>query len=253
MIIAVVNQKGGVGKTTTSVSIAAYLALKGKKTLLLDLDAQGNATSGLGYEKSIIKKSIYDVLVSEMPISEVIKETERKNLDLCPSNINLAAADVELASAENRSERLKEALKKIKKKYDYIIIDCPPSLGVLTINALVAAKKIIIPIQAEYYALEGVTALMDSYQRIKDHLNPKLDIMGVVMTMVDSRTQLSKQVTDEVSRFFGDVLFKTLIPRNVRLSEAPGFGKTINEYDRFSKGGRAYQKLVKEIIERSEQ
>lgn len=252
MILAMVNQKGGVGKTTSSINLAAYLAQRGKKTLLLDLDAQGNSTSGLGYEKSIIRKSIYQVLIDDEKIKDCIKKSERKNLFLCPATIDLAAAEIDLSSMEKREYRLEQVLQSVKDEYDYILIDCPPSLGLLTINALTAADALIIPIQTEYYALEGVSQLMETYHRIKENLNPKLEILGVLLTMFDSRTQLAKQVAEEVKKYFGELCFETSIPRNVRLGEAPSYGQTILEFDKHSKGARAYLKLAREVISRTE-
>ncbi|MDO5732488.1 MAG: AAA family ATPase [Eubacteriales bacterium] len=251
MIIALVNQKGGVGKTTTCINLAAYLAVKNKKTLLIDLDAQANASSGLGYEKKIIKRSLYHVLTGECDLNDIIKRTDRKNLFLCPGNIDLSASELSLANEDQREYLLKQKLQGIKEEYDYILIDCPPSLGLLTVNALVASDRLIIPIQAEYYALEGVSMLMESYMRVKQSLNSDLEILGVLMTMVDTRTQLSKQVSEEVRKHFNNKVFKTVIPRNVRLSEAPGFGESIYEYDKHSKGARAYLALAKEVISRT--
>lgn len=251
MIISMVNQKGGVGKTTSSINLAAYLAARGKKTLLIDLDAQANSTSGLGYEKKIVKNSIYSSLIGENNIKDCIKKTDRKNLFICPSNIDLAAAELDLANEEKREYVLKNIIKDINKEYDYIIIDCPPSLGLLTINALVASNYIIVPIQTEYYALEGVSQLIETYERIKNSFNKNLEILGVLLTMYDSRTQLSKQVAEEVKNHFNNC-FETIIPRNVRLGEAPSFGLTIKEFDKHSKGARAYQKLAKEVISRCE-
>jgi len=251
LVLAVVNQKGGVGKTTTSVNLSAYLALRGKKTLLIDIDPQGNATSGVGLEKKELDKTIYDVLINNDDIKDVILTTGRKNLSICPANIQLAGAEIELVAMLSRENILKRALQGIRNQYDFIIMDCPPSLGLITLNALTATDGIIVPIQSEYYALEGLTQLMDTINIVKKHLNPSLDILGVVVTMFDSRTQLSHQVAAEVKKYFGEKLFKTIVPRNVRLSEAPSFGLAINEYDSKSKGADAYEFLAKEVIKRS--
>lgn len=251
LILAIVNQKGGVGKTTTSVNLSAYLALRGKKTLLIDIDPQGNATSGVGLEKKELEKTIYDVLINNEEIKNVIQSTGRKNLSICPANIELVGAELELKDLLSRENILKRALQMIYNQYDYIIMDCPPSLGLITLNALTAANGVIVPIQSEYYALEGLTQLMDTINIVKKHLNPSLDIFGVVVTMFDSRTQLSHQVTSEVKTYFGDKLFKAIVPRNVRLSEAPSFGLAINEYDSKSKGADAYEFLAKEVIKRA--
>lgn len=245
-IIAIVNQKGGVGKTTTAVNISTILAKKGKKVLLIDSDPQGNATSGLGLNKDA--KSIYDVIINNEKIEDIIVETNIKNLSICPSNINLAGAEVELVEIESRETILKEKIKNIKEKYNYIIIDCPPSLGLLTINSLVAATSILIPIQCEYYALEGVGQLMNTLNLIKKQLNKNLYIEGVIMTMNDARTNLSTQVIKEVRNYFKDNVYKTIIPRNVKLSEAPSFGMPISIYAPLSKGARCYEKLTNEIL-----
>jgi chromosome partitioning protein len=250
-IIAVVNQKGGVGKTTTTVNLAAFLAKHKKKVLVIDLDPQGNATSGFGIDKNVLENSVYDLLVNEVPISETIQTTNRKNLDICPTNINLAGAEVELVSAMSRETILKRAVDSIMGQYDFVLIDCPPSLGLLTVNALAAATGVIVPIQGEYYALEGLTQLVDTINRVKKHLNPEIGIYGVVITMYDGRTQLTRQVTDEVRKYFGDKVFESVIPRNVRLAEAPSFGQTIVEYDPKSRGGVAYNDLALEVMKRS--
>lgn len=251
LVLAIVNQKGGVGKTTTSVNLSAYLALRGKKTLLIDIDPQGNATSGVGLEKKELEKTVYDVLINDEEIKNVIQSTGRKNLSICPANIQLVGAELELKDILSRENILKRALQKIDTQYDYILMDCPPSLGLITLNALTAADGVIVPIQSEYYALEGLTQLMDTINIVKKHLNPGLDIFGVVVTMFDSRTQLSHQVTAEVKKYFGEKLFKAIVPRNVRLSEAPSFGLAINEYDSKSKGADAYEFLAKEVIKRA--
>ncbi len=250
-IISVINQKGGVGKTTTTVSLAAFIGKKRKKVLMIDLDPQGNATSGLGVDKGSIENSTYDVMVNDVAISESIVESSAKNVDIVPTNINLAGAEVELVSAMSREQILKNALKEVQDNYDYILIDCPPSLGILTINALTASNGIIIPIQGEYYALEGLTQLIDTVNIVKKKLNPDLGILGVVLTMFDKRTQLTRQVKEEVEKYFGDKVFKTLIPRNVRLAEAPSHGLAISDYDPNSKGGKAYLELANEVIKRT--
>ena len=246
-IIATVNQKGGVGKTTTTVNLCAALAKKGKKVLLIDEDPQGNATSGVGVSKDK-EKSTYDIIINDTIFDEVIVESCVKKLDICPSNIDLAGAEVELVSMLSRETRLKDKLEFIKDRYDYIFIDCPPSLGLLTINALTAADSIIIPIQCEYYALEGVGQLMNTVNLIKKQLNKNLYIEGVVLTMNDARTNLSNQVISEVKKFFKDNVYKTIIPRNVKLSEAPSFGMPITTYAPLSKGARCYEKLAQEVI-----
>ena len=250
-VISIVNQKGGVGKTTTAVNLSAFLAKKRKKVLIIDLDPQGNATSGYGFDKGQLENTVYDLLVNEEEIDNVIASTSVKNVDMCPTNINLAGAEVELVSAISRETILKRAIEPVLDKYDYIIIDCPPALGLLTINALAACEGVIVPIQGEYYALEGLTQLMDTINMIKKKLNPKIGILGVVITMHDRRTQLTKQVVEEVQKYFGDKVFKTFIPRNVRLAEAPSYGQTIEEYDPKSKGSLAYQALANEVLKRT--
>ncbi|SEW28329.1 chromosome partitioning protein [Ruminococcaceae bacterium KH2T8] len=250
-IISVVNQKGGVGKTTTTVSLAAFIGKKRKKVLMIDLDPQGNATSGLGIDKSEIENSTYDVMVNDVPISEAIVESSANNVDICPTNINLAGAEVELVGAMSREQILKNAIEEVADNYDYIFIDCPPSLGILTINALTASNNLIIPIQGEYYALEGLSQLVDTVNKVKKKLNKNINILGVVLTMFDKRTQLTRQVKDEVENYFGDKVFKTLIPRNVRLAEAPSHGLAISDYDPNSKGGKAYESLASEVLKRT--
>ena len=250
-VISIVNQKGGVGKTTTAVNLSAFLAKKHKKVLMVDLDPQGNATSGFGFDKLELENTVYDLLVNEEDIQNVIVPTQVKNVDMCPTNINLAGAEVELVSAISRETILKNAIDTVRDHYDYIIIDCAPSLGLLTINALAACDGVIVPIQGEYYALEGLTQLIDTINMIRKKLNPKIGITGVVITMHDSRTQLTKQVVEEVQKYFGDKVFKTFIPRNVRLAEAPSHGKTIDEYDAKSKGALAYQALANEVLKRT--
>ena len=249
-ILAIINQKGGVGKSTTAVNLAAALGAAGKEVLLVDLDPQGNATSGYGIDKRDIGQCVYNVLLGETPVEDVILANVGEGVDVLPSTISLAGAEVELVNEMARENRLKNALGSLRGRYDYILIDCPPSLGLLTINALVAADKLLIPIQCEFYALEGVTKLLDSMKRVKSVLNPSLDIYGIVLTMYDSRTNLSKQVVDEVRSFFGNTVFKTLIPRTVKLSEAPSYGQPIIEYAPENKGTEAYNELAQEVIQR---
>ncbi len=250
-VLSVVNQKGGVGKTTTAVNVASLLAAKNKKVLMLDLDPQGNATSGLGFDKNHLDYTIYDALINEVSITDIISSTGRDCLSLCPANIQLAGAEIELVGYVSRETCLKQAIEPVRDQFDYILIDCPPSLGLLTLNALTASDGVIVPIQSEYYALEGLTQLMETITVVKKGLNRQLSIFGVVVTMFDARTQLSHQVAGEVRKYFGDKVFRTIIPRNVRLSEAPSFGKSIMEYDPKSKGAECYDALSKEIIRRS--
>lgn len=247
-IIAVLNQKGGVGKTTTAINLGAYLAKAGKRTLLVDLDPQANATSGLGVVKTEIDASLYEVLLGNARAEDIISETNIANLCLLPTTPQLAAAEVELVNAPNREQRLQETLNGAA--YDFILIDCPPALSLLTINALTAAGSVLIPVQAEYYALEGLSQLLSVVQKVRHGLNPDLELLGVVVTMYDSRTSLSGQVVEELKKHFGDKVFHTIIPRNVRLAEAPSHGKTILEHDKWSKGARAYKQLAKEVIRR---
>ncbi|MCI8832797.1 MAG: ParA family protein [Clostridia bacterium] len=251
-VISIANQKGGVGKTTTSINISTILAKKGKRVLLIDADPQGNATSGIGIEKKT-EKSIYDVIIEETKIEEVVLETQVKNLKICPSNINLAGAEVELVSMMSREYRLKERIEEEKENYDYIIIDCPPSLGLITLNAFTASDSVLIPVQCEYYALEGLEQLMNTVNLVKKHLNKELELEGALLTMYDARTNLSNQVVKEVKNYFEDKVYKTVIPRNVRLSEAPSFGMPISLYDPKSKGAKCYDKLVKEILKKNEE
>ncbi len=251
-IIAITNQKGGVGKTTTAINLSASLGSLGKKTLVIDLDPQGNTTSGLGFDRRSIVMSSYDVLVDGADVNDVILETGFENLNIIPSNIDLAAADLELIDLKNRESRLKIAVTKEAKNYDYIIIDCPPSLGLITTNALCLAKSILIPTQCEYYALEGISQLMNTIKRIKKHYNENLSIEGVLMTMYDGRLNLTQQVVEEVKKHFPKKVFNTVIPRGVRLSEAPSYGKPIIYFDKSSKGAKAYIELAKEIINNNE-
>lgn len=247
-IIAIANQKGGVGKTTTAINVSACLGLRGKKVLIIDSDPQGNTSSGLGINAKEAELTIYDCLVNETPIEEVMVETEYKNLFLCPGNINLAGAELELVDVENREYRLKSALSKIKDQFDFIFIDCPPSLGLITLNALGAADSVMIPIQCEYYALEGLAQLTHTVKMVKQGLNPDLKIEGILLTMFDSRTNLSVQVANEVKKYFGATVYKTMIPRNVRLSEAPSYGMPVIAFDKNSKGAECYKKLANEMI-----
>ena len=240
------------GKTTTAVNLSACLAVNNKKVLLIDIDPQGNTTSGLGFDKNTVGKSIYDMVINEVKIEDIIVPTKIENLMLCPSNINLAGAEVELVSVISRETRLKVALEDIRNNYDFIMIDCPPSLGLLTVNALTAADTILVPIQCEYYALEGLSQLMNTVKIVQRHLNRNLSVEGVVLTMFDARTNLSIQVVDEVKKYFGNKVYRTIIPRNVRLSEAPSYGLPIIQYDPKSKGAECYMDLAEEVIESSE-
>ena len=246
-IISVANQKGGVGKTTTTVNLSTILAKRGKNILLIDADPQGNATSGLGVTKEV-ELSFYDVLIGETEIEETLQDTIIKNLKICPSNISLAGAEVQLVPMMSREQRLKTKLDKVKDKYDYILIDCPPSLGLITLNAFTASDSVLIPIQCEYFALEGLGQLLNTVNLVKKHLNKNLDIEGALLTMYDARTNLSNQVVKEVKKYFEDKVYKTVIPRNVRLSEAPSYGMPITVYDPKSKGAKAYEKFAKELL-----
>ncbi len=247
-IIAITNQKGGVGKSTTAVNVSAYLSSYGYKTLLIDLDPQSNSTSGLGLNPKDVKESVYEILIHDRDPNEIILKTSYKNLKIIPSSIQLAGAEVELVSSMKREFKLKEAIEKIEKDYDFILIDCPPALGLLTINALVAAKEVIIPIQCEYYALEGLGQLLSTINLVKENLNNRLIINGAIMTMYDPRLKLSGQVIKEVKDFFSEKVYRTVIPRNVRLSEAPSYGKPIMEYDPDCKGAEAYSNFTKEVM-----
>lgn len=249
-VIATINQKGGVGKSTTVINLAACLGENNKKVLIVDFDPQGNSSSGFGIEKDELENDIYDVILNEVPIENVIQDTCEPKVFVVPATIQLAGAEIELVNTMARESVLKEALESVKDEFDYVIIDCPPSLGLLTINALIAADSLLIPIQCEYYALEGVTKLLESMNMVKKRMNPDLEIFGVVMTMFDSRTTLSKQVVDEVENFFGKKMFKTVIPRNVKIAEAPSHGMPVSMYARISKGAAAYAKLAKEVVAR---
>ena len=246
-VISVANQKGGVGKTTTTVNLATLLAKKGKKVLLIDTDPQGNATSGLGVTKEL-ELSVYDILVGETTFEETVQETAIKNLKVCPSNISLAGAEVELVSMMSREQRLKTKLDEVKEQYDFVLIDCPPSLGLITLNAFTASDSVLIPVQCEYFALEGLGQLLNTVNLVKKHLNKNLEIEGALLTMYDARTNLSNQVVKEVKKYFEDKVYKTVIPRNVRLSEAPSYGMPISIYDPRSKGAKAYEKFARELL-----
>ena len=251
-VISIANQKGGVGKTTTAINLSTILAKKGKKVLLIDADPQGNGTSGLGINKEQ-KFSVYDVLIEDIEVENTLQKTLVKNLDLCPSNINLAGAEVQLVSMEDREYRLKTKLDIIKNKYDYIIIDCPPSLGLVTLNAFTASDSVLIPVQCEYYALEGLGQLLNTIELVKKHMNKDLRIEGALLTMYDARTNLSNQVVKEVKRYFEDKVYKNVIPRNVKLSEAPSYGMPITMYDPRSKGAKSYEKFAKEFLKKNEE
>lgn len=247
-VIALCNQKGGVGKTTTAINLATYLALSGKKVLLIDVDPQGNATSGLGIDKHSIKKSTYDILIEDADPKSVLINTQIENLSLFPSNLNLTGAEVELVGVMGREHKLKKALAGLLNDFDFILIDCPPSLGLLTINALSAANSVLIPIQCEYYALEGLGQLVNTVNLVKENINPALEIEGVLLTMADYRTKLTSEVIGEVKKFFSGKVYETVIPRNIRLAEAPGFGKPIALYDKASIAARKYEDFTNELL-----
>lgn len=249
-IIAISNQKGGVGKTSTCINFAAGLALKGKKVLVCDMDAQGNATTGLGISKSEQRKSVYDVLINEVPAKSVIVPTKVDNLSVLPSSIDLAGAEVELVSLKGREKRLAYALSKVKDEYDYIIIDCPPAIGLLTINALTAADGVLIPIQSEYYALEGLSQLVNTIKLVVKALNPSLTLEGVLITMYDGRALISRQIKAEIESYFGDKVFDTVIPRNIRVSEAPSYGVPVMIHDKRCRGAQGYVAFVEEYLSR---
>ncbi|MBD1379853.1 ParA family protein [Metabacillus arenae] len=247
-IIAIANQKGGVGKTTTSVNLGACLAYIGKRVLIVDVDPQGNATSGIGIDKADVDQCIYDILVEDAEVKDIIKPTSVENLDAIPATIQLAGAEIELVPTISREVRLKRALEKVKHHYDYMIVDCPPSLGLLTINALTASDAVIIPVQCEYYALEGLSQLLNTVRLVQKHLNTDLGIEGVLLTMLDARTNLGIQVIEEVKKYFQEKVYRTIIPRNVRLSEAPSHGQPIILYDPRSRGAEVYLDLAKEVV-----
>lgn len=251
-IISIANQKGGVGKTTTAINMSTILAKRGKKVLFIDADPQGNGTSGLGVNKEQ-KFSIYDVLIEDIEVENTLQKTQVKNLDLCPSNMNLAGAEVQLVSMEDREYRLKTKLNNIRDKYDFIIIDCPPSLGLITLNAFTASNSVLIPVQCEYYALEGLGQLLNTVELVKKHMNKDFKVEGALLTMYDARTNLSNQVVKEVKRYFEDKVYKNVIPRNVKLSEAPSYGMPITLYDPRSKGAKSYEKFTREFLKINEE
>jgi chromosome partitioning protein len=250
IVVALANQKGGVGKSTTAINLAAALAFRDQRVLLIDLDPQGNASSGLGIDRGTIEISIYDVLLKESPLEDAIEPTSVRNLFVVPATIDLAGAEIELVSMFSRETRLGNAIDEIGDDFDIIFIDCPPSLGLLTVNALTAAREVLIPIQCEYYALEGLSQLLKNVELVSANLNPELRVSGVVLTMYDGRTKLSKEVADQVREYFGEVAFDTVIPRSVRLSEAPSYGEPIEAFDPMSRGAIAYRQLGREFLER---
>jgi chromosome partitioning protein len=249
-VLCISNQKGGVGKTTTAINLGASLAAREKKTLLIDLDPQGNAGSGLGIERGALEATVYDALINDRPLAEVIRPTELKYLDVAPATADLTGAEVELVNLEQRERRLTEALRPVAKRYDFVLIDCPPSLGLLTLNALASADAVLVPLQCEYYAMEGLAQLMATIELVQGQLNPKLELEGIVLTMFDQRANISHQVADEVRRVFPRFLFETVVPRNVRLAESPSFGKPVLLYDIASKGCAAYLSLAQELLKR---
>ena len=252
-VIAVANQKGGVGKTTTAINLSACLAEKGQKVLAIDMDPQGNMTSGLGIDKDEVEKNIYDLMIGQVGVEEVLQKEAIENLDIIPTSIDLSAAEIELIGVDDKEFIIRNAIAPIKDNYDYIIIDCPPSLNLLTINAMTAADSVIVPIQCEYYALEGLSQLIHTIDLIKERLNPKLEIEGVVFTMYDARTNLSLQVVENVKDNLDQTIYKTIIPRNIRLAEAPSYGMPINMYDSRSAGAEAYRYLAEEVIEKEDE
>lgn len=251
-IIAIANQKGGVGKTTTAINLSACLAEKGKKVLAIDIDPQGNMTSGLGVDKDSVEKTVYDLIIGEAQIEEIICKEVLENLDVLPTNIDLSAAEIELIGIENKEYIIKNEVEKVKENYDFIIIDCPPSLSMLTINAMTTADSVLVPIQCEYYALEGLSQLIHTIELVKERLNSNLEIEGVVFTMYDARTNLSLQVVENVKDNLNQNIYKTIIPRNIRLAEAPSYGMPINQYDPKSSGAESYRLLADEVIEKEE-
>jgi chromosome partitioning protein len=246
--IAIANQKGGVAKTTTAVNLSAWLSLMGQKVLLIDIDPQGNATTGVGIDKETLECCIYDVMINNTPVRDVVIPSTVENLDLLPATIDLAGAEIELVNVDEREYVLKKALVEIKDNYDYVFIDCPPSLGLLTLNALTAADSLLIPIQCEFYALEGLTQLLNTFRMVQQNLNSNLELEGVLLTMFDGRTNLSIQVVDEVKKYFKDKVYRSIVPRNIRLSEAPSYGKPVMVYDRRSRGSEVYHELAKEVL-----